>query len=393
MRSRKSFLVLSVIGALTVLIGASGVSWADGLLANWALSEASGSTSFADSSGNGNTGTLVGSDSVVSMTGGAYPVSPVGTGVYFNGLSGAGNYISVPYNSAMSGMMDLTISAWIYIPSPGLTTSSPKEEIFSMWNQNGGAKCYQFGFGYAVSWLAFQDAGGNCYDQYYTTGKSGGAAHQTPGQWMQLTAVYNGGSPSTAVSWADIFENGVCVRAGEFNLGGGNGSIPIAKATKNTQALEIAGGDDEWNGGLSDLGIWNTDLTAAAAENSTSGLTAGQIGGEASALYFTPTSGYAALSEYGVSAMDKLFTLYDGQLGTTATVTTGNSTLTWQYVASGLPGTNGYAGQLGTGQYYVQLDANGGGVETVAATPEPATLALLASGLVGLLAYAWRKRK
>jgi hypothetical protein len=26
-------------------------------------------------------------------------------------------------------------------------------------------------------------------------------------------------------------------------------------------------------------------------------------------------------------------------------------------------------------------------------TPEPSTLALLATGLVGLLAYAWRKRK
>ena len=29
----------------------------------------------------------------------------------------------------------------------------------------------------------------------------------------------------------------------------------------------------------------------------------------------------------------------------------------------------------------------------VAATPEPGTLTLLAAGLVGLLAYAWRKRK
>ena len=50
-----------------------------------------------------NSGTLVGSDSVVSMNGGSYPASPVGTGVYFNGLSGTGNYVSVPYNAAMSG--------------------------------------------------------------------------------------------------------------------------------------------------------------------------------------------------------------------------------------------------------------------------------------------------
>jgi hypothetical protein len=30
---------------------------------------------------------------------------------------------------------------------------------------------------------------------------------------------------------------------------------------------------------------------------------------------------------------------------------------------------------------------------TPTATPEPSTLVLLASGLIGLLAYAWRKRK
>ena len=33
---------------------------------------------------------------------------------------------------------------------------------------------------------------------------------------------------------------------------------------------------------------------------------------------------------------------------------------------------------------------NGAGIKTV---PEPGTIALLAAGLLGLLAYAWRKRK
>ena len=388
MRSRNSFVLLVVLGALTVLIGALGIARADDLLANWMFNEPTGSTSFADSSGNGNSGTLVGSDSVVSMNGGAYPASPVGTGVYFNGLSGTGNYVSVPYNSATSGMMDLTLSAWVYIPTPGLTSSSLKEEVSACSTKTAETSATSSAPAFSTrGWHFRTAAGGPGFDTQFVS-------NQTPGHWMLLTAVYNGGSPSTAVSWMDIFENGVCVRAGELNLYGFvNGTIPIA-AAKSGQPLELAGGDNEWNGGLSDLGIWSTDLTAAAPENqlgSSGGLTSGTIGGETAALYFTPTSGFTALSGYGVGAMDKLFTLYDGQLRTTTTVATGNGALTWQYVASGLPGTSGYAGQLGTGQYYVQLDADGGGVETVA-TPEPATLAPLASGLVGLLAYAWRKR-
>ena len=440
---------LAALAVLVGLAGATSIARADDLLGNWAFGEASGATSFADSSGNGNTGTLVGSDSVVSMNGGAYPASPVGTGVYFNGLSGTGNYVSVPYKSALSGMMELSLSAWIYLPS-AITTSTPKEEIFSLFSQTGGNKCYQFGFGYALpTWLTFQN-NGSYYDQNFVTNN-----HQTPGQWMLLSFLFNGGSPSTGVNWATIYENGVCMKAGEFQLGGGNGTIPIP-AAKSGQPLELAGGDNEWTGGLSDLGIWNTDLTTGGTLNQTGGLSAGNIGGEVSALYFTPTSGFAALSQYGVSAMDKLFTLYDGKLGTATSVTTGNGTLNWQYVASGLPGTNGYAGKIaGTGQYFVQLDANGGGVETcfpgdanldgrvdindltivlahynqsgmtwsqgdfngdgrvdindltivlanynqtsgaaagIAPVPEPATLALLAAALLGAAVFARRKR-
>jgi len=45
---------------------------------------------------------------------------------------------------------------------------------------------------------------------------------------------------------------------------------------------------------------------------------------------------------------------------------------------------------LGTNAYVTDIRLD---VSTPAPTPEPSTLVLLASGLVGLLAYAWRKRK
>ena len=98
MRVYNKYFCLVALVLLVVLAGASGIARADGLVANWPFNGPSGSTSFADASGNGNTGTLVGTDTVTSVP------APIGTGLYFNGLSGTGNYISVPYNAAMSGV-------------------------------------------------------------------------------------------------------------------------------------------------------------------------------------------------------------------------------------------------------------------------------------------------
>ena len=62
--------------------------------------------------------------------------------------------------------------------------------------------------------------------------------------------------------------------------------------------------------------------------------------------------------------MNQLFNLYAAASGT-ATVATSNGTLTWRYVSDGLTAGSGAVGQFNDGMYCVQLDANGGGVETV----------------------------
>jgi hypothetical protein len=209
-----------------------------------------------------------------------------------------------------------------------------------------------------------------------------------------ITATYNGaGTGSNPV--CTLYENGVCIQSNDGTPTAGN--LPEAVTSGIYSALYIGNGwgpnDSGWYGGLSDIGLWNICLTGGPL-NGAQMTPAGETGGQISAMYNAPTCGIPAVQQYGVSAMDKLFTLYDGKLGSTTTVTTGNSTLTWEYVASGLTGGSGVVGTLAGGQYYMQLDSNGGGVETIATTtPEPGTVALLASGLAGLLAYAWRKRK
>ena len=270
MRLRNSFVLLAVVTAVTVLIGASSIAWADGLVANWRLSEASGSTSFADSSGNGNNGTLVGSDSVISMTGGSYPASPVGTGVYFNGVSGPNTYINVPYNAALSPTTDLTLSAWVYIPNT-LSSSSPKEPIFSLWNPtntstqgaSGGNECYQFGPSLISTELSFRDYLGFGGDQYFNGGSSAYPSHKyTQNQWMLLTVVFDAGPVGQNTNYMTVYENGQVWHSGQFNLNLGGDPTKLYGQERSGGPLAVAGGGvtstaNEWLGGLSDLGIWN----------------------------------------------------------------------------------------------------------------------------------------
>ena len=130
------------------------------------------------------------------------------------------------------------------------------------------------------------------------------------------------------------------------------------------QAMQIAGGTNEWLGSLADLGMWNVALTspnfAGLSPGGDAGNTRGSSGGEVAALYNTPmyNNNAGPLSQYGVKAMDQLFTLFDGANPTTvAIVAAGNGTLAWRYVAAhslglGRRRPTGFAGQCA-----VQLDS------------------------------------
>ena len=324
MRSRKILAFLAAVGGFTLPVvlpafaaqfnptygpSPSNLYWDFGcttgsLVADWPLTGSGGSagTTFADASGNGNTATLYGTDTLTSTTALGYPAAPVGGGIYFNGLSGAGNYLGVPYNAAFSGMDNITLTAWVYFPS-GFTvndeTAAGKREIFSLWNQSGGNQCYQLGFvpnTGSTSWLAFEAPDDSFDTHYWNTGGTPPGPHATPGSWQLISVSYAGGTGGpTAVGMWNLMENGIENFGGQLNVAVGNAPDPIPTAAAN-QVLKLAGGDNEWIGGLADLAIWSsalsaTDSTGPTTYIPTTGLSAGQLG----ALYNTPMSGIFGL--------------------------------------------------------------------------------------------------
>ncbi len=477
------FALIATVLTLAVLAGMPGVARADGLIANWTLNAPTGTTSIPDASGNGHTATLLGSDTLTSMSDKGYPSAPVGGGLYFSGLAGTGNCLSVPYSPSLGGMTCLTLSSWVYYP-PGTdyTNAVPDQpnrgqELFNLWDQDGGNQSYKWGYylDEPSSRPGFTGVGGlagSTLEPWVTAWKTinGIGPDYTAGTWAQWTMVYNGNAQSngydgaqTAVSTCFIYENGVLMTGGSFGIGWDGQQFTLPSPASG-QAMQIAGGTNEWLGSLADLGMWNVALTspnfAGLSPGGDAGNTRGSSGGEVAALYNTPmyNNNAGPLSQYGVKSMDQLFTLFDGANPTTvAIVAAGNGTLAWRYVAGALALGSGAAGQPVAGQYAVQLDSAGDGVETVlfgdanfdgkvdindltvvlahynqgdmtwtqgeftgsgtvdindltivlahynetagssagaiAAVPEPSVLLLLAAGLAGLLAHAWRKRK
>jgi hypothetical protein len=402
MKSRLTSTLAIVIFVVAVCMRTSGTALADGLIANWTLNDggAAGNTigagaPIADSGPNGYNGSVVASSGVVTSVPGI-----IGTGLSFNSTgntSATGAYIQTPATAngtSLGGMDSLTVSYWLNIPSLP-TAQANLENALDLWD--GGTspvECWEVGTSYRTllttsNGLSYgfngttendhgdQDSSGN--KGFWTRTNGTGFQANT---WEQVTIEYYGGNSSTATGFLQLYVNGLFV--GPSEIGGPippDHPIPIPSPSSG-QIMEIGGGSaygttTTFGGALNDIGVWQTNLSGVmtfANEINQYGQGVNEAfppegtaaGGEVGALYNTPmfNNHSGALSQYGVSAMDKLFTIYDSQSATPIGVTTSNGTLGWKYVAGGLLGTSGYAGQMGDGQYYIQLDANSGGVES-----------------------------
>ena len=154
------------------------------------------------------------------------------------------------------------------------------------------------------------------------------------------------------------------------------------------QILKIGGGYAEFSGAICDVAIWNNLLTGETQSHGT-----GE--GETAALYNVPMyNGHSgAPSQYDASVMNQLFNLYaKGHPATTLPITTSNGTLTWQYVASGLPGARQ---RRSTAQRGVLCSTRPARRNRRPGTvvPEPGTLALRPPDSPPCSSCAWRRRR
>jgi hypothetical protein len=328
----------------------------------------------------------------------------IGNGMYFSGDSSTSYaYISAPANVpglSLGGMDSLTISMWVNIPSYTLTGSNKTKGALDLYDTTSSTspECYTLGteYGNLASqkglYYGFQGSPipgtDNVNPGNVNFWNRGAPTGWVANQWEQITMVYSAGTEGyvynhltydTGIGFLQYYVNGLLVSAVEAGTTTFNTLLPVNPAPTGTKIAigcyypnYLSGYTQMWYGGLNDIGIWNTDLTASySVEDQWVGLSApsqgAAAGGEVGALYNVPMyNGHAGpLSQYGVSALDKLFTIYDSASSTPIGVVTSNGTLGWKYVASGLSGTSGDAGQFSDGQYYIQLDSNGGGVETL----------------------------
>lgn len=132
---------------------------------------------------------------------------------------------------------------------------------------------------------------------------------------------------------------------------------------------------------------WATSTLTQTATGFTVGASY-KVGFQDALLDFTTSSDLSVYLDYGLSTQQLLYSTNSVAQGTWTTVSTSEFTAQKSSYALSFASVDNSTRQL-DGKCVLCIDNVS---ITQTATPEPGTIALCASGLVGLLAYAWRKR-
>jgi len=208
------------------------------LVAHWKLDEPSGATSFADSSGNGNTGTCsVGACPAMGFLG------KVGTGASFNGTT---SQVTIPDSPSLH-LSQFTIALWV---NPRQIKSSDYQPLIVKEDSAGNNRTYWLSISPGSTHVHFAVWASDCATKY--TGDS--IASLALNAWTHVALTYDG-------SIERLYINGALDHAIAFATASlCQAAVPV-KLGKETSAFQ------PFNGVLDDIQIYSQALSAPNVMN------------------------------------------------------------------------------------------------------------------------------
>ena len=310
-----------------------------GLAAYWKLDEPAGASSFADSSGSGDTGTCSGTACPTLGVSGVF-----GTAANFVGGS---QYISIGNPANLNfGTGSFTYSLWVYV------SQSLGPYDIPLWKGGSGTRFRGFDIECGTStWVANLVDGSNHVSAAF--------GNQTLSQWILLTAVVD-----RSAGLFNAYRNGVLVASASL---GSLGSV------SSSNPLYIGGlSGYGFNGKIDDVRIYNTALSPTDVAN----------------LYSDPPSSVAVSINPASASLQT-----GGRQQFTASVTGSTNTgATWSATGGTISSSGMYTAPSTAGTYTVKATSvadstkSAAATVTVAASPtvavsvSPASASLLTGG-------------